>query len=103
MVITYTGKQTEISDEMKEYFEKRLKKVKFYFDQILKINAVMKTQRGKFTVELKVTSGRDSYYADETDSDWKKCFDKVTDKVESEIKKKKDRITDHHKSPTLKK
>lgn len=100
MVISYTGKQVEINEEMKGYLEKRLKKIKFYFDHILKIDAIIQMQRGKVTTELKVTANRDTYFAEATDSDWSKSFDTVTDKIESEIKKKKDKVTDHHKSPS---
>lgn len=100
MVISYTGKQVEINEEMKSYLEKRLKKIKFYFDHILKIDVIVQIQRGKYTAELKVAANRDTYFAEATDSDWKKSFDNVTDKIESEIKKKKDKITDHRKSPS---
>ncbi len=102
MVISYTGKQVEIDEDMKSYLEKRLKKIKFYFDRILKIDAIVQMQRGKFTTELKVAANREVYFAEATDGDWKKTFDLVTDKIESEIKKKKDKITDHHKSPSNK-
>lgn len=102
MVISYTGKQVEISEEMKSHLEKRLKKIKFYFDHILKIDTIVQVQRGKITTELKVSANRDTYFAEATDVDWKKTFDLVTDKIESEIKKKKDKITDHHKGPSAK-
>jgi putative sigma-54 modulation protein len=102
MVITYTGKQIDVRDEMKDYLEKRMKKIKFFFDQVMTVKVILKHQRGKFTTEIKLSANRDTYFAKETDEDWKKTFDKVTDKIESEVKKKKDRIKDH-KGPTEKK
>jgi len=97
MVVTYTGKNLEINQEMKDYLEKRLQKIKFYYQQIININAIVNLQRGRYITELKVSANRDLYFAKEEAPSWKEAFDKVTDKIEKEIKKKKDRITDHHK------
>lgn len=97
MVVTYTAKNTEVNDEMKDYLEKKLQKFKFYYDHILNINAIVELQRGRYNTEIKVSANHDIYFAKETDASWQAAFDKVTDKIEKEIKKKKDKITDHHK------
>lgn len=97
MVVSYTGKHTEINDEMKDYLEKKLQKVKFYYDNILNINVLVGFERGQFNTEVKVTANRDVYFAKTTNQTWQESFDAVTDKVEKEIKKKKDKLTDHHK------
>lgn len=54
MVVTYTGKNLEVNDEMKDYLEKRLRKFKFYYQQILNINTIVTLQRGQYLTELKV-------------------------------------------------
>ena len=97
MVVSYTAKHVEINDEMKSYLEKKLQKVKFYFEQILQINVIVSEERSKITAEIKVSSNQDIYFAKETAQTWQEAFDFVTDKIEREIKKKKERITDHHK------
>ncbi len=97
MIVSYTGKHIEINDEMKDYLEKRLQKIKFYYQQILNITAIIGLQRGQYLTELKVAANRDIYFAKDLGSTWQESFDKVTDKIEKEIKKKKDRLTDHHK------
>ncbi len=96
MIVTYTGKNFDINDEMKDYLEKRLQKFKFYYQQIMNITAVVTLQRGKFLTELKVSANRDLYFAKDIGSTWQESFDIVTDKIEKEIKKKKDKLTDHH-------
>lgn len=97
MVVSYTAKQTDITDDMKNYLEKRLEKIKFFYDRIISIGVVVARQRGKYTAEIKMSAGHDSYFAEASESNWKKAFDSVTDKITREVKKKKDRITDHHK------
>ena len=90
MVVTYTGKNIEINDEMKDYLEKKLQKLKFYYKQIMNINTVVNLQRGKYLTELKVSANRDLYFAKDAGSTWQESFDFVVDKIEKEIKKKKD-------------
>jgi ribosomal subunit interface protein len=97
MVVSYTAKHVEIDNEMKDYLEKKLQKVKFYFKQIININVMIGQERGQITTDVKVSASQDVYFAKETASTWKESFDNVIDKVEKEIKKKKDKITDHHK------
>jgi len=97
MVISYTGKNIEITDEMKDYFEKRCKKFKFYYDHIINIAVVMEKQRGQFNIEIKVSANDDKYFAKNSNSNWRECIDIVTDKIEKEIKKKRDKLTDHYK------
>ncbi len=97
MVVTYSSKHTEVNDEMKGYLEKKLQKFKFYYEQIININATVDLQRGKYLTELKVSANRDTYFAKETAPTWQESFDKVTDKIEKEIKNKKDKIKNHHK------
>jgi putative sigma-54 modulation protein len=96
MVVTYTGKHTDVYDEMKDYLEKKLQKFKFYYKQILNINTIIDLQRGQYFTELKVSANRDVYFAKDSAATWQESFDKVTDKIEKEIKKKKERLTDHH-------
>ncbi|MGA2140815.1 MAG: ribosome-associated translation inhibitor RaiA [Brevinematales bacterium] len=96
MVVTYTGKNVEINDEMKDYLEKKLQKLKFYYKQIMNINTLVNLQRGKYLTELKVSANKDIYFAKDSGSTWQESFDIVVDKIEKEIKKKKDKLTDHH-------
>jgi putative sigma-54 modulation protein len=97
MVVSYTAKNIDVNDEMKDYLEKRMHKFKFFYDHILNINVILILLRGKITTELKVTANRDVYFAKDTGDTWQESFDIVTDKIEKEIKKKKDKIKDHHK------
>jgi putative sigma-54 modulation protein len=97
MVLTYSAKHTEIDDEMKDYLEKKLQKVKFYFDHIINIHMILGFERGQFNSEIKVSANQDIFFATAIGHSWQESFDEVTDKVEREIKKKKDRIKNHHK------
>jgi putative sigma-54 modulation protein len=97
MVVSYSAKHVEIGDDMKEYLEKKLKRLKPYYDQILNVNVILELERGKYRAELKVSASHDTYFAKETADTWQASFDGVADKVETEVKKKKERISDHHK------
>lgn len=96
MQITYTGRHTQITDEMKEYVEKRLTKLKFFSDQILIVDVILEIQRGQYTFEIKVKANHDFFIASDTESTWQKSIDLVTDKLEKSIRRKKERIKEHH-------
>lgn len=95
MNIIYTGRHTHVEDKMKTYMEKRLKKIEFYFSEIMNIKIVLEIQRGQYIFEVKITANHDSFFAKDTNSKWDKAIDAVTDKIETEVKKKRDKITEH--------
>lgn len=97
MVVSYTGKHVDIGDDMKDYLEKKLTRLKFYYKQILNIAVILELQRGQYTAEVKVAASHETYFAKDTGDSWQASFDGVADKIETEIKKKKERLTDHHK------
>lgn len=97
MVVSYTGRHIDINDEIKDYAEKKLKKLKFYYDQILNINITLESERGKVKAEIKVSASHDTYFAKDSGDTWQAALDGVSDKVETEVKKKKDKLKDHHK------
>ncbi len=101
MQITYTGRHVDFAQEMKDYFEKRMKKIKFYYDQILIIDVVMDMQRRKYSVEVKLSANHDFFVATANSASWQEAIDTVTDKIETEVKKKRDKITEH-RAPNIK-
>ncbi len=96
MQITYTGRHLDISQEIKDYFEKRMKKIKFYYEQILIVDFILETQRNKYTADVKLTANHDFFVASATSASWQEAVDTVTDKIETEVKKKRNKITEHH-------
>lgn len=96
MNITYTGRKFDITDRMKDYIEKRLTKIKFYFPEIITVNIIGELQRGQYTFEIKISANHETYFAKDTASNWNQVVDSVTDKIEKEVKRKKDKIKTHH-------
>lgn len=102
MNISYTARNCEITDEMKEYFEKKMKKVKFYFNHILNVNLILSFERATYKIEVKIPADHSTFFAEASSSSWQEAIDEVSDKIEKEIKKRKDKITDHHKNSSEK-
>jgi putative sigma-54 modulation protein len=97
MNISYTGRHTDFTPQMKEYMEKRLKKIKFYFPEIMTTNIILEQERNDYVFEIKITANHDVFFAKSKDMAWDKAIDDVTDKIEAAVKKKRDKITEHHK------
>ena len=96
MNIAYTGRHTKVTEEIKEYMEKRLfQKVKFYYDEILNVNVILEIQRGQYIFEVKVVANHDVFLAKEASADWDKAIDAVTDKIAQSAKKQKEKVKSH--------
>ena len=97
MVFSYAGRNLDITDDMKTYFEKKCKKIKFYFEHVIKIDLIIETERGKYNTELKVTATDDVFFAKASSKTWMTAINTVVSKVVAEVKKKRDKITEHRK------
>ncbi|MFN4216768.1 MAG: ribosome hibernation-promoting factor, HPF/YfiA family [Brevinematales bacterium] len=99
MVVAYTLKGLEITDEQKQYLEKRMQKFKFFYDHILNIKVIAEESRGRISLEIKVMANHDTFFASDTQPSWEAACDSVTDKIEKEIKRYKEKkVKEHHKS-----
>ncbi len=99
MVVAYTMKGLQLTDEQKEYLEKRMQKFKFFYDHILNIKVIAEESRGRISLEIKVAADHENFFARDTQPTWEAACDSVTDKIEKEIKKFKDKkMKEHHRS-----
>lgn len=97
MQLNYTARHFNMGDEMKEYLEKRMQKVKKYYDdEVLKVDVIADLQNKQFTFEVKVSAKRDHFVAKETSFEWKEAIDFVSDKIEKEASKLRDKVKKHH-------
>ncbi len=55
MVVAYTMKGLQLTDEQKEYLEKRMQKFKFFYDHILNIKVIAEESRGRISLEITKT------------------------------------------------
>ncbi|MEP7162253.1 MAG: ribosome-associated translation inhibitor RaiA [Candidatus Moraniibacteriota bacterium] len=79
-----------LNDKIRDYIEKRLGRIEKFVDPVSKFEVeVNLDKKGKFRVEIMVTTPHNLYRAEETSVSIEGSVDLVIDKIEEEIAKKK--------------
>ena len=92
MAITVRGKNLDITPALKDYVEKRVKKVTKYFDKTGDIVVILKVEKGRHQVEVTVPVDGILLRGEESTADMYASIDQVMDKIEKQIEKHKTKI-----------
>lgn len=83
-----------IDDRTREYIEKRLSQTDKMLENIIKTEIeVSIDKKGKFTVEVTITTDRDSFRARETSESIEGSIDILLDELKTQIRRKKDKLS----------
>ena len=98
MAITVRGKNLDITPSLKEYVEKRVKKVTKYFDKTGDITVILSVEKGRHQtgnfhhVEVTVPVNGLLIRGEERTADMYASIDQVMDKIEKQIGKYKTKL-----------
>ena len=98
MAITVRGKNLDITPALKDYVEKRVKKVTKYFDKTGDIMVILKVEKGRHQVEVTVPVNGILLRGEESTSDMYASIDQVMDKIEKQIEKYKTKLAKKFRS-----
>ena len=102
MKIRITGKNIEVTGAIKEYAEKKLKRMDKYFENEENATVTISTEKTDQVVEVQVNSGADIYRAEAKEADLYAAFDKAIDILEGQVRKTKAKNDKKMKSESLK-
>ena len=91
MRIIFKGKHIEVTDAMRNYIEKRLRKIERHFDHILEVIVTLSVEKNRQIVEATLQTNRALIRAEEETDDMYTSIDKVADKLERQIQKYKEK------------
>ncbi|HAR35786.1 MAG TPA: ribosome-associated translation inhibitor RaiA [Acidobacteria bacterium] len=91
MIINFTARRTELTDEIKEYCQKRLERMEKILRDVLEINIILSEQRSRKKVDLQVKRrGEDFVISEETTevfNSLNQAFDSLEKKIVKERRK----------------
>ena len=93
MQITIRGKNMEVTPALKEYVEKRLRKVDKYFDGPVVMQVTLSMEKDRRIVEVTVPLNGMLLRGEEETGDMYSSIDLVLEKLEKQIEKYKTRLT----------
>ncbi len=92
MNISITARHVEVTDEVKEYLEKRLNKLKKYFKKEVSIHVIFIAEKERRIIEVDINHNGILLHGEETTNEIHTSIDQVVEKLERQLKKCKDKI-----------
>jgi len=92
------GRQVTVSDDMKEFVEKKLAKFDRYFPRGADAAVTFRKVRDTVCAEITITVGGTLFRGEETSSDYKTAVTRSIDVIEGQIRKNKTRLEKRMKS-----
>jgi ribosomal subunit interface protein len=92
MKITIVGRQVEVTDELKQLFDKKLAKFEKFFRDDAVAYITLKREQKMEVLELTISSGGTLYRSEEKNSTFNNALDEATEAIERQIRKNKTRL-----------
>jgi len=99
MKLTTTARHFEASPDLLEHTEKRLGRLKRFFDHILHVDVIMSVENFRNIAEINVHVNGHDFTAQEESKDMKLSVDKAAKSLERQMKKFKGKIISNHHKP----
>lgn len=93
MQITVKGKNIEVTGALKEYAEKRLKKIGKYSDSIISVDVTFSTERSWHMVDINVHTTGFVFRVEEKTDDMYASINSAVEKLEKQLKRQKEKLT----------
>ncbi len=92
MQLNVTFRHLESSDDLRDYAEQRLQKLKKYADGPMKVNVVLSVEKFRNVAEVVISGDGIRAAAKEEHDDMKAAIDLVSDKIEKQLKKYREKL-----------
>lgn len=87
MPLQITGRHISVSQDQKDYIEKKVGRLRSHFDHIDVMSFVLEVQKLTNHVEIEFRSGKIHVFAKDAEPDMYKAIDKAMHKLETQINK----------------
>ncbi|HDI52481.1 ribosome-associated translation inhibitor RaiA [candidate division KSB1 bacterium] len=95
MRVTFTARHFKASEQLRQYAENEVKKLKKFFDGIVDCDVILTKQRANCTVEITINVHNSVLPVKETSDDFFKSIDLAVEKMERQLKKYKEKLRGH--------
>lgn len=102
MNIRITGKNIEVTEAIKDYVEKKLKRMDKYFEIEQNATVSISTEKSNQVVEIQINCKETVYRAESKEADLYASIDKAIDILEGQVRKTKAKNDKKQKSDSLK-
>lgn len=93
MNISITGRHMEVTGSLKDYVQKKVEKVKYYFEHIMNVHVVLEVKKLMHCAEVTIISDERTFFCEVESEDMYESIDKLFDKMERQIRRYRERFT----------
>jgi len=94
--IRLTGRHIDVSDELRDYVEEKVRKLDKYYDRIHEVEVIMDQESEQLSVELIVRAGqKHTFVASEVGPEPAALIDMLVDKMERQLTRHKEKNRNH--------
>ncbi len=98
MNISFTFRNTDAEDWLKDYADKKLAKIQKYIDKPIDAQVILSVEKFRSVAEIKILTKGIKLNGKEEAKEMALAIDKVVDKIERQTKKYKEKIRNHKDS-----
>src|SRR5271157_5497020 len=95
MNITVTGRHVNVSDSLREYAEKKIKKLDHYFNQLIDAHVILASEKVDHISEVVVNGDGVQFHGREKAADFYSAIDLLFEKMERQIHRYKEKHQTH--------
>jgi ribosome hibernation promoting factor len=92
MRIEITSKSLDLTDGMRDHIEKRIAKLKRYFEDVLDCHVILRVERFTHKFEITLHGQGFDFFSEGHAEDLYAAFDAAAEKMERQVKKLKDKV-----------
>lgn len=93
MNISITGRHLEVTPSLKEYVQKKIEKIKYYFEHIINVHVILEVRKLFHCAEVTISSDEKTFFCEVSSSDMYGSIDLLFDKIERQIRKNKNKLS----------
>lgn len=98
MNISITGRHLDVTPSLKDYIQKKVEKVKYYFDHIINVHVILEVNKLTHLAEVTILSDEKTFFCEVSSADMYESIDKLFDKTERQIRRNKEKFHQKRKS-----
>jgi putative sigma-54 modulation protein len=99
MQVRITGKNIQLTEAMKNYVDKKIKRLEKYLDEPIGIQVILNVEKFRQIAEVNISSKSGSFYGSEESHDIYASIDMVMNKLEEQVRRRKEKIQQRPREP----
>ncbi len=92
MQVIITGKNVDLTDALKSYVEKKVRRLEKYLEEPITVQVVLSSEKFRRIADVTISSKEGTFHGSEESHDMYTSIDKVVDTMEITLRRRKEKI-----------